>query len=160
MVSPWSMLGATLNGWRVLGEVGGRLGGVSAHRLDRGLVGQRLAAGDQITQVAEVPDVQIGGEGVEDDGGAVGGVGEGMRRARRYHDQGSGGRVVDRLADGEPRGAGYHVKALVVPGVTVLRRSVGVRGEGDLTDPEPVSGARAVLQDPHQGRTELAGLTP
>jgi hypothetical protein len=34
-----------------------------------------------------------------------------------------------------------------------------VRGEGDLTDPEPVPGARAVLEDPHQGRTELDGLT-
>jgi hypothetical protein len=59
------MPGATLNGARVLGKVGGRLGGVSAHRLDRGLASQWLAARDQITQVAEVPDIQIWGEGIE-----------------------------------------------------------------------------------------------
>jgi hypothetical protein len=57
------------------------------------------------------------------------------RRSRKYLTYRSGVkvlRVVDRLADGEPRSAGYHVEALVVPGVTVLRWPVGVRGDGDL----------------------------
>ncbi|WP_235486298.1 hypothetical protein, partial [Frankia sp. AvcI1] len=34
-----------------------------------------------------------------------------------------------------------------MPAVPMLRRSVGVRGEGDLADPDAVAGGAAVLQD-------------
>ena len=43
------------------------------------------------------------------------------------------------------------VEALVVPGMPVLGRPFGVRGEGDLAQPEPVPGGVAVLEDAHLG---------
>jgi hypothetical protein len=36
--------------------------------------------------------------------------------------------------------------------VPVLRRSLGVRGDGDLPDAQPVAGGAAILQDPHPHR--------
>ena len=81
-----------------------------------------------------------------------------MRRTGRDHDQRARGRVVDLGPDGEPRRAGHDVEALVVLGVAVLRWSLGVRGEGDLADTEPVPGGVAVLQDAHLGCSEVDHL--
>ena len=41
-----------------------------------------------------------------------------------------------------------------MPGVPVLGRSLGVRGERDLADPEPVPGGAPVLEDAHLGGSE------
>src|ERR1700728_3449192 len=80
------------------------------------------------------------------------GVGEGVRGSGRDHDQGPGPDVVRGGADGEPDRAREHVEALVVLGVAVLRRAVGVRGEGDLAEAEAVRGMAAVLEDAHLRR--------
>jgi len=45
-----------------------------------------------------------------------------------------------------------------VPGVPVLRRPLGVRGERDLAHSEPVPGGLAVFEDPHLGGSELDHL--
>lgn len=136
--------------------------GSVAYRLIASIVASGVSGrphGDHVAQFPEVVDVQVRGERVEQDRRAVGRVGEGVRGAGRDHDQRSGGRVVHGLADGEPGRAGHDVEALVVPGVPVLRWTVGVRGERDLADAEAVIGRGAVLQDPHPGRAELDRLT-
>jgi hypothetical protein len=42
--------------------------------------------------------------------------------------------------------------------VSVLRRTLGVGGQGDFADPQPVRGGGAVFQDAHPGRAELDGV--
>jgi hypothetical protein len=62
------------------------------------------------------------------------------------------------VGHGEPGDSGHDVEPLVVPGVPVLRRAVGVCGEGDLPDAEPVAGRSAVFEDPHLHRAQLDRL--
>ena len=144
--------------------------GVSSAKSEAGTVAYRLIAaallsgvrgwprGDHVPQVPEILHVQIGGERVQQHRRLVGRVGEGVRGTGRDHDERPGRRVVAPVRHGEPGGAGHDVETFVVPGVPVLRRAVGVRGEGDLADAQPVASRAPVFEDPHLHRAQLDRL--
>jgi len=61
----------------------------------------------------------------------------------------AGGGGVARLSDGEPRRARDDVEALIVAGMPMLWRAIGVRGECDLAHAEPVLGGPSIFEDAH-----------
>jgi hypothetical protein len=62
------------------------------------------------------------------------------------------------VADAEAGLTGDDVEPFVVPGMAVLGRPGGVRGNGDLDDAEPMVGGVAVLQDPDLDGAQVQNL--